>query len=78
MASPVTAGVAAAVWAYYPTLTAAQVREIIVKSAVPYKKQKVTIPGSEKTTKFKSLSKTGAVVNLYDAMKMAEKMTVKK
>ena len=78
MASPVTAGVAAAVWAYYPTLTAAQVREIIVKSAVPYKKQKVTIPGSEKTTKFKSLSKTGAVVNLYEAMKMAEKMTVKK
>lgn len=78
MASPVTAGVAATVWSYYPNLTANQVREIIVKSAVPYKKQKVTIPGSEKTTKFKSLSKTGAVVNLYEAMKMAEKMSAKK
>ncbi len=81
MAAPVTAGVAAALWSYYPNLTAQQVKEIIMKSAVPYKKVKVTLPGSEteekpegKKVAFGSLSKTGAVVNLYQAMLMAEKM----
>ncbi len=81
MAAPVTAGVAAALWSYYPNLTAQQVKEIIMKSAVPYKKLKVTLPGSETEEKpegkkiaFGSLSRTGAVVNLYQAMLMAEKM----
>ncbi|MEZ4800088.1 MAG: S8 family serine peptidase [Flavobacteriales bacterium] len=71
MASPVTAGVAAALWSMYPELTAQQVKEILIKSAVPYKKLKVTLPGSETEEKpdgkpiaFGSLSKTGAVVNL--------------
>ncbi|MEM6966807.1 MAG: S8 family peptidase, partial [Bacteroidota bacterium] len=35
MASPVVAGVAAVLRSYYPTLTAVQVKEIIMKSAVP-------------------------------------------
>ncbi|MFN6379899.1 MAG: S8 family peptidase [Flavobacteriales bacterium] len=81
MAAPVTAGVAAALWSYYPNLTALQVKEILMKSAVPYKKLKVTLPGSETEEKpegkkiaFGSLSKTGAIVNLYQAMLMAEKM----
>jgi subtilisin family serine protease len=81
MAAPVTAGVAAALWSYYPNLTAQQVKEILMKSAVPYKKLKVTLPGSETEAKpegkkiaFGSLSKTGAVVNLYQALLMAEKM----
>ncbi len=74
MASPVTAGVAAALLAYYPQLSALQVKAILLKSAVSYKNQKVILPGTEKEVKFKKLSRTGAVVNLYEAFQMAEKM----
>ena len=81
MASPVTAGVAAAVWSFYPNLTALQLKEILLKSAVPYKKTNVTLPGSEseenpegKKIAFGKLSKTGGVVNLYKALEMAGKM----
>ena len=76
MASPVTAGVAAAILSYYPNLSAVQVREIIIKSGISYKKHKVVMPGDEeKKIKFGKLSKTGKVVNLYEALKLAEKMS---
>jgi hypothetical protein len=72
----VTAGVAAAILSYYPNLSAAQVREIIIKSGISYKKQKVVMPGDEeKKIKFGKLSKSGKVVNLYEALKLAEKMS---
>ena len=76
MASPVTAGVAAAILSYYPNLTGAQVRSIIIESGVNYKKKKVVMPGDGQTKiKFGKLSKTGKVVNLYEAIKLAEKMS---
>ncbi|MFM2195224.1 MAG: hypothetical protein RL092_824, partial [Bacteroidota bacterium] len=76
MASPVTAGVAAAIMSYYPNLSAKEVRKIIIKSGVSYKKHKVVMPGDEQTKiKFGKLSKTGKVVNLYEAIKLAEKMS---
>jgi subtilisin family serine protease len=76
MASPVTAGVAASILSYYPNLTAKQVRDIIIKSGISYKKHKVVMPGDEeKRIKFGKLSKTGKVVNLYEALKLAEKMS---
>jgi subtilisin family serine protease len=77
MASPVTAGVAAAIIAYYPALTAVDVKNIIMKSAVSYKKNFVPMPGdggmNEKPQdiEFSKLSKSGAVVNMYEAMKLA-------
>ncbi len=73
MAAPVLAGVAATVWSLYPELTAQQVKEILIESGIDYKKQSVKLPGSEtKTVKFGKLSKSGKVVNLYSALKMAE------
>ena len=76
MASPVTAGVAASILSYYPNLTAKQVRDIIIKSGISYKKYNVIMPGDEeKKIKFGKLSKTGKVVNLYEALKLAEKMS---
>jgi len=76
MASPVTAGVAAAILSYYPNLSAKEVRDIIIKSGISYKKHKVVMPGDEeKKIKFGKLSKTGKVVNLYEALKLAEKMS---
>jgi subtilisin family serine protease len=74
MAAPVTAGLAAVVMSYYPQLTAQDVKAIILKSSVKYKKTKVTMPGDpDKKVKFKTLSATGGVVNLYEALKLAEK-----
>ena len=76
MAAPVTAGVAAMIMSYYPKLTAVQVKDIIMQSTVKYKKQKVSKPGSkEEKIKFSDLSKTGGVVNAYEAIKLAEKFS---
>ena len=73
MAAPVTTGVAALLMSYFPSFTAEEIRDIIVKSAVNYKNQKVTVPGKEEQSKFGQLSKTGGVVNAYEAIKLAQK-----
>ncbi|GAB3962669.1 S8 family peptidase [Spirosoma harenae] len=70
MASPVVAGVAAVLKSYFPKLTYADIKRIILESATPYS-VKVTRPESNDLVPFTSLSKTGGVVNLYDAVKMA-------
>ena len=77
MASPVTAGVAAVIRSYYPELTAEQVKECLEKSVV---KQNYSVkkPGSEDKVPFKSLSRTGGVVNVYEAVKLAGQMKGKK
>ncbi|HEX8392479.1 MAG TPA: S8 family peptidase [Longimicrobium sp.] len=75
MASPVVAGVAATLLSYFPELTAAQVRQIIMESATRYPGLNVLQPGSEdKMVPFAQLSSTGGVVNLYAAVQMAERM----
>jgi subtilisin family serine protease len=70
MASPVVAGVAAVLKSYFPKLTYADIKRIIVQSATPYK-TKVRRPESTDTVEFASLSKTGGIVNLYEAVKLA-------
>lgn len=70
MASPVVAGVAAVLKSYFPKLTYADIKRIITESATHYA-VKVPRPGSEASVDFSTLSKTGGVVNLYDAVKMA-------
>ncbi len=72
MAAPVVTGVAATLLAYFPELTAAQVREIILASATRYTDQQVTVPGGDERVPFGQLSDTGAVVNLYSAVQMAQ------
>lgn len=73
-ASPITAGVAALLLEYYPTLSARQLKQIILQSARPLKGRMVLKPGS-KTDKvdFTTLSKTGGIVNAYDAVLIAAK-----
>ena len=74
MASPVTAGVAAFLLEYYPTLTPQQVKQVIEKSAVD-PKVKVTQPNSNKSVSFSDLSKSGGVLNAYEAVKLADALT---
>ncbi len=75
MAAPVTAGIAAVLLSYYPHLTAVQVRDIILKSTIKMPNLKVKKPGAEEEdalVNFGDLSVTGGVVNLYEAIKLAE------
>ncbi|MFN4083948.1 MAG: S8 family serine peptidase [Bacteroidia bacterium] len=73
MAAPVTSGVAAILRSYYPHLTATQTKDIIMRSVVVYNK-KVVVPGSRKhKLKLNELSKTGGIVNVYNAILLAEK-----
>jgi subtilisin family serine protease len=77
MATPVTCGVAAVLKSYYPSLTPEQIKKILIKSSLKtYKKTKVIKPGSkDELVKFSSLGKNGGLVNLYEAIKMAETFT---
>jgi subtilisin family serine protease len=76
MASPVTVGIAALILEYYPTLTPEQVKQVIEKSAVDPNVE-VNVPGSDKKTKLSDISKTGGLVNVYQAVKLADAMTSK-
>jgi subtilisin family serine protease len=74
MAAPVVSGVAALVMAYYPELTADDVRRVLLASATRHTNQMVTRPGSDQRVPFGSLSVTGGIVNAYYAVTMAESM----
>jgi len=76
MASPVVAGTAAFIWSYFPTLTAQQLKNVIEKSAMPVT-VKVTTPGSGKSVLLTDISRTGGVLNAYEAAKLAAQMTGK-
>ncbi|MGK7369065.1 MAG: S8 family serine peptidase, partial [Candidatus Halalkalibacterium sp. M3_1C_030] len=79
MASPVVAGVAALIMAYYPNLSASQVKDIILQSAVRYPDQQVILPNqqgsNEPMVPFGSLSVTGGVINVDRALQEAEKIS---
>ncbi|MGI4803632.1 MAG: S8 family serine peptidase [Janthinobacterium lividum] len=71
--SPITAGVAALVLEYYPTLSARQLKAVILASAKPQNLQ-VIKPGSKDKVDFTTLSKTGGIVNALEALKVASTM----
>jgi cell wall-associated protease len=71
MASPVVAGIAALLRSYYPDLSAEQIRYCIENSVVKID-DKVSKPGTEKEEEtFSALSKSGGIVNAYEAVKLA-------
>ncbi|MGH7678940.1 MAG: S8 family serine peptidase [Gemmatimonadaceae bacterium] len=73
MASPVVAGLAALLMSYYPTLTAADVKRIIMESSTKLTETMVVRPGpGGGRVKFGDLSATGGIVNAYEAIKLAE------
>ncbi len=78
MASPVVAGVAAAIRSVFPALTAEQVKDAIMKSVTPLT-QDVYIPGSKsEKINFAKLSVSGGVVNLDKALTYAATIKGKK
>jgi subtilisin family serine protease len=77
MASPNVAGVAALIRSYYPTLTAKQVKKILMDSGTTTSLTVVLGENQEKRP-FTNASKSGKMVNAYNALIMAEKMAPKK
>lgn len=72
MAAPVVSGVAALLLAYFPKLTPAEVREIMVQSVRTFPNAVVALPGGDgQQVPFASLSRTGGLVDTYAAVKMA-------
>jgi len=75
MAAPAVAGVAAMLRSYYPQLTAAQVKQIIMDSGLP-SNQMVILGGEEDNKRpFSEISTSGKMVNMYNAFIMAEMLT---
>ena len=77
MAAPMVAGAAAFLKSYFPSLSMAQIKEVLLKSAKSYKGSKVNLPGTEEKVDFADLSVTGAVIDLVAAVKMCKTLTAK-
>ena len=74
MASPGVAGVAAVIRSHFPKLSAKQVKQILMDSGLT-SNSPVMLGGDESNTdNFKNISKSGKMVNLYNALIMASKM----
>ncbi|WP_136482721.1 S8 family peptidase [Cognatitamlana onchidii] len=78
MAAPAVAGVAALIRSYYPNLTAAQVKQIIMDSGLAIKRQVIVGGDSEDVRPFADLSKSSKMVNAYNALIMAAKLSAAK
>ena len=70
MAAPVVTGLAALILEYYPNLSAEQVKYVIEKSTV-VPSFEVNVPSSDKKVKLSDISKSGGVINAYEALKLA-------
>jgi subtilisin family serine protease len=75
MASPNVAGVAALIRSYYPKLSAKQVKHILMDSGVAITADVIVGGKATDVRSFSTLSKSGKIVNAYNALLMAEKMS---
>jgi subtilisin family serine protease len=70
MACPVVAGTAALLLEYFPNLSAKQLKFVIEKSATAPSVD-VNIPGTDERVNLAEISKTGGLLNAYEAVKLA-------
>ncbi len=75
MASPNVAGVAAVIRSLFPKLTAAQVKTVILDSGLSPNTDVILSGDSSKVKPFAEISETGNMVNLYNAIILASKMS---
>lgn len=78
LAAPMVSGTAALIWSYYPKLSAKQVKQIILESGTAYDIEVLVPGGNGKKAKFSELSKSGKVLNVYNAMQLAKKVSKSK
>ncbi len=74
MAAPAVSGIAAVIRSFYPDLTAAQVKQIIMDSGLRAE-TRVKVGGQNgDNKKFDELSTSGKMVNLYNALILADRV----
>ncbi len=73
MSAPNVSGVAALIRSQYPNLTAPQVKQIIMDSGLPIN-TKVVVGKSKTVENLTDISKSGKIVNAYNALIMASQM----
>lgn len=71
MAAPVVSGIAALIMSYYPELKVEQVKDIIERSVV-IPQGEIRTPGTGLKVQLSDLSRTGGIVNAYEAVKLAD------
>jgi subtilisin family serine protease len=76
MAAPNAAGVAALIRSYYPKLSASQVKHILMDSGTTIN-ETVTVDETKISMPFATTCVSGKIVNAYNAILMAEKMSSK-
>ncbi|WP_027138043.1 S8 family peptidase [Gaetbulibacter saemankumensis] len=75
MAAPGVAGVAALIRSYYPKLSAAQVKQILMNSGLKINIDVIVGGDPNDVRPFSELSKSGRIVNAYNALIMASQMS---
>ena len=71
MAAPAVAGVAALIRSHYPSLSASQVKKVLMKSGLSSQASVVLAGEAEKAKPFSRASKSGKMVNAYNALILA-------
>lgn len=72
MAAPAVAGIAALIRSQYPKLTAPQVKKIIMQSGLAVKTSIILGGDASKNSTLAKISKSGKIVNAYNALIMAK------
>lgn len=75
MASPGVAGVAALIRSYYPKLTASQVKQVLIDSGLPLPAKVIVGGDANDVRPFGELTKSGKLVNAYNALILADKIS---
>ncbi|MDC6365186.1 MULTISPECIES: S8 family peptidase [Flavobacteriaceae] len=75
MAAPAVAGVAALIRSYYPQLSARQVKHILMQSGLRSKTSVIVAGDASKSDTFDKISKSGKMVNAYNALILAENIS---
>ncbi len=75
MAAPAVAGVAALIRSQYPNLSAAQTKKVLIQSGLASKATVVLGGDPAKTQPFSEISKSGKMVNAYNALILAQSLS---
>lgn len=78
MACPMVSGVAAMLKSYFPELTMKEIKDIILSTATDYNGTMEFKPGTKEPVDFGTLSVTGGVVNVKNAVKACIKLEKEK
>ncbi len=74
MAAPAISGVAALIRSYFPKLSAAQVKNIIMRSGLTSKTAVILSGEADHTASFNTVSKSGKMANAYNALILASQV----